>query len=393
MTKSKWLNSTVLGASITSFFSDLSHEAVTVLLPAFLILLGAPVYALGLVEGISDGLSSFTKLVSGYFSDKLRKRKEIATVGYIATGIFPSIVAVANSWFLVLFARAFGWIGRGARGPPRDAILANSVAKKYLGKVFGFHRAGDTLGAMAGPILALSLLSFLNIREIFWLTVIPGVLAVLTFWFLVKERNKSSFEGKPFTISLKNFSGKFKNFITAVSIFGIADFSHTLLILFAVTTLTPSMGLAKATGIGVLLYTVRNIVYAVLSYPFGALGDKFGRRKMLALGYALAVATFVGFMLSPHSVIYYVILFALAGAFVAAEDTLEGAVAGELVEEKIRSLGFGILATSNGIGDFISSVVVGLLWSLFGFSTGFAYSALMGFTGMFTLILVNNRSK
>jgi len=388
MKKAGWLNSTVIGASITSFFSDLGHEAVTVLLPSFLVALGAPAYALGIIEGVSDGLSSFVKLFSGYYSDKLGKRREFAMLGYLATAIFPAIVALASTWPMVLAGRAIGWIGRGTRGPPRDAILAKSVDKKDLGKAFGLHRAGDTMGAIAGPIAAYFLLSFMGIREIFWLTLIPGALAALCFWFLVKEKNPSpSKSEKSIVSSLHGMPRVFKGFLGAVLVFGTADFSHTLLVFFAVATLTPSLGFAQATAAGVALFTVRNIVYALASYPFGALGDRFGRRRVLVAGYALAVLTFIGFILAPPDVLAYALLFAMAGAFIAAEDALEGAVAGELVAEKKRGLGFGALATANGIGDFISSIAIGFIWGAFGFAAGFAFSAAVAAIGTVALAI------
>jgi len=388
MKKAGWLNSTVIGASITSFFSDLGQEAVTVLLPSFLVALGAPAYALGIIEGVSDGLSSFVKLFSGYYSDKLGKRREFAMLGYLATAIFPAIVALASTWPMVLAGRAIGWIGRGTRGPPRDAILAKSVDKKDLGKAFGLHRAGDTMGAIAGPIAAYFLLSFMGIREIFWLTLIPGTLAALCFWFLVKEKNPSpSKSEKSIVSSLHGMPRVFKGFLGAVLVFGTADFSHTLLVFFAVATLTPSLGFAQATAAGVALFTVRNIVYALASYPFGALGDRFGRRRVLVAGYALAVLTFIGFILAPPDVLAYALLFAMAGAFIAAEDALEGAVAGELVAEKKRGLGFGALATANGIGDFISSIAIGFIWGAFGFAAGFAFSAAVAAIGTVALAI------
>ena len=144
-----WLNRTVIGAGIASFFGNLGYEAVTVLLPSFLILLGAPVYALGIIEGLSDGASSFVSFFSGYFADKLGKRREFTLIGSVATAIFPAFLAVGASWFVVLGGRLIGWIGRGIRSPSRDAILSKAVDKKDLGKAFGFHRAGDTLGAVA----------------------------------------------------------------------------------------------------------------------------------------------------------------------------------------------------------------------------------------------------
>ncbi|MCX8175241.1 MAG: MFS transporter [Candidatus Micrarchaeota archaeon] len=394
MKKPKWLNRTVLGAGLASFFSDLSHEAVTALLPSFMVVLGAPAYALGIIEGASDALSSFAKLFSGYYSDKLGRRKEFASLGYAATAIFPAIIAVASNWHSVLFGRAFGWLGRGMRGPPRDAILAKSVARRDLGKAFGFHRAGDTLGAIAGPVAAFAILGTgaFAIREIFWLALMPGFLALAAFWLLVKEKRPASFGAKkPFLASISALPPAFKSFLGAVLVFGMADFSHTLLIAFAVAALSPSLGFAGATTAGVALYTIRNVSYAACCYPFGALGDRFGRKRMLAAGYLLAVLTFVGFMLSPPDLLVYAALFAMAGAFIAAEDTLEGAVAGELVAEKRRGLGFGALAAANGMGDFVSSVAVGALWSAFGFSAGFAFCAALGALGALMLMYTGGK--
>jgi MFS family permease len=386
MKNHRWLNRTVLGAGITSFLSDLSHKAVTVLLPSFLIGLGAPVYALGVIEGVSDGASSFVKLLSGFLSDKLGKRKEFALAGYLATGVFPAIVAVATAWPVVLLGRVIGWMGRGTRNSPRDAILAKSVDAQDLGKAFGFHRAGDTLGAIAGPLMAFSLVAYFGTREIFWLTLVPGMLAFLAFWLLVKEKNPTpSEDNRTLVASLRGLPGGYRRYLNAVLVFGIADFSHTLLIAFAVVMLIPSLGFAQATAAGVILYMIRNIVYAAACYPFGALGDRLGRKPLLVLAYAVAVATFIGFILAPPDLILYGILFALCGVFIAAEDTLESAIAGEMVEERCRGLGFGALATMNGIGDMVSSVLIGFIWAFIGYPAGFAFAAVMGAVGTILL--------
>ena len=219
---------------------------------------------------------------------------------------------------------------------------------------------------------------------------VPGILAAVVFAVAVKEKKTAPFEShKNILDSMREFSPKFKKFLSAVFLFGIADFSHTMLIFFAVTMLTPSMGFMQATSAGVLLYGLRNITYAAACYPFGALGDRLGKKKMLASGYALAVIMFIGFIISSPSVVIYGLLFALAGIYIAAEDTLEGAVSGQMVEEQRRSLGFGALATVNGIGDFISSFVVGILWSSFGFAAGFAFAAVVGAAGTLALIRIN----
>jgi MFS family permease len=382
-----WLNRTVFGAGIASFFGDLGYESVTVLLPSFLIILGAPVYALGVIEGLSDGASSFVKLFSGYFADKLGRRREFALGGSVATAIFPAIIAIAGSWYIVFAGRLVGWIGKGIRSPSRDAILSKAMEKKDLGKAFGFHRAGDTLGAVAGPAMALILLSSMGVREILWLAVIPGFLALVAIWLFLRERDASPHpRSLPIVASLKGLPSRFKAFLSAVLVFGIVDFSHTLLIAFAILSLTPSLGFVMATATGAGLYLVRNIVYAGASYPFGLLGDHIGRRPMLILGYAIAVATFIGFVIAPANVVAYGVLFALCGLFIAAEDTLEGALAGEMVEEESRALGFGVLATTNGVGDLVSSVMIGFVWTFVGYSAGFIVAAVIGAVGTILLI-------
>lgn len=382
-----WLNRTVIGAGIASFFGDLGYEAVTVLLPSFLIILGAPVYALGIIEGLSDGASSFVKLFSGYYADKMGKRREFALGGSVATALFPAIIAIAGSWYLVLAGRLFGWIGKGIRGPSRDAILSKSVEKKDLGKAFGVHRAGDSLGAIAGPAIALILVASLGVREIIWLAVIPGFLALIAIWLFLRERDASPHpRPRPIIASLKDLPSWFKAFLSVVLVFGIADFSHTLLIAFAIVSLTSSLGFAMATAAGAGLYLIRNIIYAGASYPFGLLGDRIGRRPMLILGYSIAVATFIGSVIAPANLVVYGILFAMCGLFIAAEDTLEGALAGEMVEEASRALGFGALATTNGVGDLVSSVMIGFIWAFVGYSAGFIVAAVIAAAGTILLI-------
>lgn len=383
-----WLNRTVMGAGVASFFSDLGHEAVTSLLPSLLIAMNAPVYALGVIEGISDGASSFVKLLSGHFSDRLGKRREFSLLGYIGTVALPVLVAIASSWPVVLAGRLVGWIGRGLRGPPRDAILAKSVDQRDLGKAFGFHRAGDTLGAILGPLFALGLLAYFEIRTILLLTILPAFTAFLAFWLFVKERDPApASDGRTLLASLRELSPGFRRYLGAVFLFGIADFSHTLLIAFAVVMLAPSLGFAGATAAAIMLYTLRNIVYAGASYPFGALGDRLGRRRMLTAGYGVAVIAFLGFALLPANLPAYVLLFSLCGLFIAAEDTLESAVAGELVEERRRGLGFGALATVNGIGDLLSSVLVGFIWAFLGYGAGFLVMAVIALLGTLMLLL------
>jgi MFS family permease len=386
-----WLNRSVLGMGLTSFLSDAGHEMATAVLAAFLAVLGVPVYALGVIEGVADALSSFVKLGAGWWSDRLGHRKAIATTGYALTGVAKALFALAVGWPLVLVGRSLAWFGRGIRGPLRDAMLAESVAAKDRGKAFGFHRAGDTLGAVVGPLIAAWLLTLLApvavadpstpYRIIFLLTLFPGLGAALAFALMVREKRRPPDHSIRFWASVRALPSPFRRLLSGVGVFGLGDFSPTLLILAATSLMTPVYGTITAAQTGALLYALRNALYAAASYPVGAMSDRYSRRSLLAAGYVLAALVMVGFaamfLWSFTSLLVLAVLFALAGVFTAFVDTLEGALTADLVPDvTLRGTAFGVMGTVNGVGDLVSSVVVGLLWSVSP-SLGFGYAALL----------------
>jgi MFS family permease len=282
-----------------------------------------------------------------------------------------------------------GWFGRGIRGPLRDAMLAESVAPGDRGKAFGFHRAGDTLGAIIGPLVAAGLMFCLQpyasenrsmpFRIIFLLTLVPGLGSAVAFALMVQEKRRPANHGIKFWTSVRALPRNFRRFLVGVGVFGAGDFSHTLLILAATQLLTGSHGAVTAAQIAALLYALRNVFYTAASYPVGALSDRFSRRGLLVLGYVLGAVVMVGFIVAfltgTSSVIWLGVLFALAGVFIAVEDALEGVLTADLVpDESNRGTAYGVMGTVNGVGDFISSAVVGVLWS-FSPETGFAYAA------------------
>jgi MFS family permease len=379
--RTAWLTRDVLGMSLTSFFSDLGHEMATAILPLFIISIGAPPAALGAIEGVADALSSFIKLGAGWASDKVGRRKPIAVAGYLLTGLTTGAFALATTWPHVLIARSIGWLGRGIRGPVRDAMLADAVPPEARGRAFGFHRMGDTLGAVLGPALAFVLLGAFNYRALFVLTLIPGVLSALTFAAFVRERANAPIKGGNFLGMVNGLPTKFKLFLIGVGLFGAGDFAHSLLTLRAAQMLTPSLGAAQAGHIAIALYVLHNILYAGMSYPVGALADRFGKRGLLALGYLIAAVMGLGWMVAIPQVAYLSLLFALGGTFIAAEDALESAVAADLLPAEIRGTGYGVLATVNGLGDFISSLAVGALWTAVNPAAGFAYAVVLSVIG------------
>jgi len=198
----RWLNRNVIGMGLTSLLSDASHEMATAVLPSFLVVIGAPPSALGFIEGVSDAISSFVKLWGGWISDRLGRRKTLATVGYVLTGVAMASFAFATTWVLVLVGRVIGWFGRGFRGPIRDAMLADSVDPSVRGKAFGFHRFGDTLGAIVGPLIGVWLLEIWQpramldqsqpFRNIFLITLIPGILSAVAFAAMTVEKRRAA---------------------------------------------------------------------------------------------------------------------------------------------------------------------------------------------------------
>ncbi len=384
-----WLNRNVVGMGITSLLSDVGHEMATTVLPGFLAVLGVSPAALGAIEGIADSTSSFTKLASGWLSDRLGHRKPITVGGYFLTGASKALFALAYGWPLVLVGRTLAWFGRGMRGPLRDAMLANSVSAEDRGKAFGFHRAGDTLGAIIGPLLGVWLLAYLHprisdaatpFRIIFLLTLIPGLGSGIAFAVLVREKRGIPSEIR-FWTTIRALPHSFRRFLYGVGIFGIGDFARTLMILAATQLLKPRYGLEHATEIAGLLYVVHNVVYAAYSYPVGALSDRIGRQGLLAFGYfagALASLGFlVAFLWKLDFIMYLLLVFGLSGFSMAVEDALEGARTADFISNEVRGTAYGVLGAVNGVGDLVASAIVGTLWTAVSPIAAFGYAAVL----------------
>jgi len=377
----RWLTRSVLGIGLASLFSDWGHEAATAILPAFLASLGAPAYALGIIEGVSDGLSSFAKLAGGWIADRPALRKPVGIVGYLATGLSTFAYAFAHTWPAVLIIRALGWVGRGGRGPSRDALLADAVATGTEGRAFGFERAMDTIGAVLGPLSATALLGILGMRGVLLWTLAPGLAAAVAFAALApSSKGEEAHHAQGLIASFRGLPKNFWHFLAGVFAHGIGDFAPTLLILRASQILAPRVGASRAAAISVGLYTFYNVMNAATSYPAGALGDRIGKRGLLAAGYLVATITFAAFILEPPTLHVLVVLFGLGGIHSGVQQSLEKSLAAEFLPQRVRGSGFGVLATVNGIGDLVSSIVVGALWSAVSPAAGFLYAA--AFTGL-----------
>jgi MFS family permease len=339
-----WLNRTTVGVGLTSLLSDWSHETATTVLPAFLASLGAGPGWLGLIEGTADGLSSVAKLSAGHYTDQWRRRKPLVLAGYVLTTLATGALALAANATHILVARVTAWLGRGARTPGRKALLAAAVPPAAYGRAFGFERMMDTAGAIVGPLTAFWLLqqSAGDYRQVFLWALLPGALAVACFAVLVREHPSTAPPGLSFWAGVRGLPLRFRRFLLAVGIFGLGDFAHTLLVLYATRALTPERGAAAAASLAIGLYLVHNIFYASFAYLAGWLGDQIPRRVVLAAGYALAGLSAVLLATEPQSPAVLVVVFVLGGVYVGVEEALEDSLAAELVPTEQHGMAFGI---------------------------------------------------
>jgi MFS family permease len=383
----RWLTPTVFGIGMASLFSDMSHETVTAVLPAFLASMGAAAGALGTIEGFADGFSSIAKLYGGWLADRLHRRKVLCAGGYAVMALSPLVIAAAASWFVVLAGRVLGWFSRGLRTPARKALLADAVRPETYGRAFGFERAMDTTGAIVAPVAVLLLLhAGLTHRNLILLSAIPAVFAVFAIAFLVRERTDRTPVSTPFVKSFGGFDAPFKKFLGAVGLFGLGDFADTFYILYAVTVLSPTIGPARAATLSVAGYTLHNVLYASWSYLGGWMADRTNKRLLLVAGYTAAALAAMCMLAGVKSYVGLAIMFALGGSAVGLYEAVEDAVAAELLPSEVRGRGFGGLAIVEGIGDMVSSVAVGWLWAFAGPAIAFGSAVAVMLAGTILML-------
>jgi len=382
-----WLNRTVLALGLTSFLSDVSHEMGTAVLPLFLSTLSGGAAALGLIEGVADFIMALGKLYGGAIGDRLERKKWATGGGYLLTTLGVGSYALAGAWWQVLIGRSVAWFGRGYRGPLRDALMADAADPKDYGKAFGLERAGDYAGAFVGPLISAALLWLgLSLRHILALVVVPGALAALSVWVLVREAPHVNREAhrRIFT-RLHEMPGPFKRYLLAVGCFSLGDFSNTFLILWAANS-SVAGGFASRNLTPILLYAGYNAVSTVVTYVAGSLSDRFGRRGLLLGGYLAAVAGALVVAGGSTALGVMVAVFALNGIAMGNKDAVEKAYAADFLAPHERSLGFGTLALVTGTGKLIASALVGVLWSTVGVSAAFVTAAGLSTVGVVLLV-------
>ncbi len=395
MDNKKELKKNVYALGLTSFFTDVSSEMILSLLPLFLIALGAGKTVIGLIEGIAEFTASILKTFSGWFSDKLRKRKLLVVIGYTLSTVTRPFIAVAGNWGQVLLVRFLDRVGKGVRTSPRDALIAESVEPHERGRYFGFHRMMDTSGAVVGALLASLFLwvftNYLNMdlmlqyRTVFWIALIPGILAVITLVLYVKEPKFAEAKDKMFSVR-QALPGKFIMFLLVMAVFHLGQFSYAFFILRAAD-------LKVIIPLIPIIYLVFNLVYASTAMPFGLLADRIGKKNVLFSGFLLGGLMCFGFAFAA-SPLHAWLLFVLAGLAAAIIDTIPRAMVPEMVPTEVKGTAYGIYHMVIGVLDLPASLVVGLLWDITGPALAFSYGAVLSLAaGALLFVLVPARMK
>lgn len=365
------LSGNIIALGAVSFLTDASSEMIYPILPLFLtVTLGAGPVVLGVIEGIAESTASLLKLFSGYFSDRVKKKKPIILSGYSLSTLARPLIAISGSWWQVLVIRFSDRAGKGIRSSPRDALIADSVDVANYGKAYGFHRSMDHAGAVAGPILATIVLTYItsDYRSLFLLAAIPGILSLLVILFFVKE-TKIDKKGllQPLTFSFKNFDSGFKLLLVSVIVFTLGNSSDVFLLLRA-----------KESGVSAHLipaiWAALHIVKTLSSTPGGIFSDRIGRKRIIIAGWLVYGFVYLGFAYaSSHLHIW--ILFIIYGLYFGMTDGVEKAFVVDLVPQQLRGTAFGLYNFTIGISALPASLLFGVIWQKIGMEYAFLTGA------------------
>lgn len=375
----RWLTRGVGSVGLASFFSDSGHEITTSLLPSFVtVTLRSSAGALGVIEGISDALTGLAKLVAGPLANDEHRRLRMASGGYLVTAAATGALGLAITVWQAGLLRASAWLARGVRSPARDAMLASLAPREAYGRAFGLERAGDNLGAVAGPLLAAGLVAWLGIRPALYLAAIPGVFAAIAITVAAAEARKHHDPVKrrfQLQLSALRQAGLWRPLLP-IAAFELGNMATTLLILRGTGLLhAHGRSVAAATSLAVLIYAGHNLLAAIVSYAGGHWIDRAGARVAFTSGAALYVAAYLLFALTSGGWPLLVVAFLLAGSGIGLAETAESALVARLLPDHLRGSGFGLLGGVQSFGDFASSAAVGLLWTTVSPTAGFLYAA------------------
>lgn len=359
-----------LGA--VSFLTDVSSEMIYPLLPAFLTtVLGASPAFLGLIEGAADTTAALLKLASGWWSDRVHRRKPLVLVGYTIASVMRPLVAIAHTASQVLAIRVSDRVGKGIRNSPRDALIADSVDPSIRGRAFGFHRSADHLGAFVGPLIAFALLHWghVTMRHVFWLAVVPGALAVAAVVIGVREVPRRAARAAGGPDLRQRLDARFWAYLAVIFLFTLGNSTDAFLLLRA-------QQLGVAVALAPILWAFLHLVKSASSTPGGALSDRVGRTATLIAGWLVYAAVYLAFAFASRQWHAWA-LFAAYGVFFGLTEGSERALVSDIVPADRRGAAFGWYYLAIGLGALPASIIFGVLWDRLGSAVAFEFGAAM----------------
>lgn len=385
MSERPWLTRNLKVVSAVSFMQDAASELLYPLMPILLTtVLGAPAAVVGVVEGIAEGVAAGTKVVAGRFSDRFRKKPFIA-LGYGLAALGKVLVAAANAWPVVLAGRSVDRLGKGIRGAPRDALLVQGIPDEARGRAFGFHRMADTAGAVIGPLIALAGYELLdhNLRPLLWIAVVPAVISVLLVFMLRESARVVKVEQA--TVAAASSSGKrvalgapYWRVVGVLGLFSLVNFPDALLLLRLHEI---GFGVAEV----ILAYVGYNLVYAALSYPAGAIADRFTPRTVVAVGLLVFATAYFGLGLTENHLVAWLLVGGY-GAYTGLTDGVAKSWVSRLLPSESQGTGQGIFQGVLGAGILSAGLWAGLAWNGDGHLPLMVSGVLAGLIGLVLLL-------
>jgi MFS family permease len=374
--RKRWLTAPVKGIGAASLLSDVGHEVPTSLLPRFLTsTLAAPAAALGVIEGIADALAGMAKIGGGPLADDSARRRSVAVGGYASTAILSSLIGLATNVWQVGLLRAGAWATRGLRTPARNALLADSVPSSVFGRVYGFERAMDNVGAILGPLLAVALVAVVSVRTAIIVSVIPGLLAVVAIGYAIAHIAKPEKKRKLVRLRFREAFSHLRALFLSIGAFEVGNVATTLLILRATELLDEKWTASSATTGALLLYVVYNIAATGASVTGGRWVDARTSVAVLRGGYVAFALSYSLLVLTGSSVLVLAVAFVVAGVGIGFVETAEHTAVAHVAPPGLRGSSFGLLAGLQSFGNLAASSIAGLLWTLVSPSWAFVYLA------------------
>ena len=383
----------IFSLGFVSFFTDVSSEMVFSLLPTFVLELTGSTAVLGLIEGAAEALGYMLRSISGFFSDKFRKRKIIVFVGYAFSSIVKPLFAVAQTATQVFVIRVADRVGKAVRTAPRDALLSESVPDKRRGAAFGLHRTLDQAGAIIGPLIASAFMLSSGLatadkaRIVFWVSFIPASIALLILLLFVQERvGKPSGEIKLLSGARTVFQGDFRLFLLVAGIFSLGAFDFSFI-------------LVNASGSGIpdplipIVYAVINIAHTVVAIPAGLLSDRIGKEKVLVMGYGAFLTTALLLLFSHNVVLFAYLLAVIFGVYFGIVETVQRALVPRYAESALRGTAYGLYYLVVGSAFFVANTIVGALWKPTDPSAAAIYSITLSSIAIAGMLLLLVRQK